>query len=493
MEADYRSQSSASRAGRTRSDLAAHFALVWLPALGAGLVLRLLMLKRLFLVEGDSFIYGELARNLSLHGCYCQSLDNGALAPTLIRLPGYPLFLALCFKLFGTENYFAPTLVQIALELIGCALLADFAARIAPPRLAPGARLATLWIAALCPFTASYCATPLAETPTLFTLALSLWTMERFVARPKWSYALGFTFAIAYTGLLRPDGVLAAAAFVPALLLGLRRGRGDWTIPAKKLAAIAAVCLVAGSAPFAAWTWRNWRTFHVFEPLAPRYASDPGQPVYPGWQQWVKTWCLDFSSTYRIYWPMPGDAIDLGQLPPRAFDSPAQHAQTARLFADYNGHTPAYNLTPEADAAFAQLAAQRTAAHPLRTYLWLPLGRLADMWLRPRVENLNVDLDWWKYSQHRAETLFCWRYAGLNFLYMVLAAAGFFLRPRFRWALAGYMLLRSALLLTVEAPETRYTLECFPMLFALGGVALSAVWAKLTGWQSGNSAPRSVS
>jgi len=23
----------------------------------------------------------------------------------------------------------------------------------------------------------------------------------------------------------------------------------------------------------------------------------------------------------------------------------------------------------------------------------------------------------------------------------------------------------------VEAPETRYTLECFPMLFALGGIA----------------------
>jgi hypothetical protein len=26
--------------------------------------------------------------------------------------------------------------------------------------------------------------------------------------------------------------------------------------------------------------------------------------------------------------------------------------------------------------------------------------------------------------------------------------------------------------MTVEAPEARYTLECFPMLFVLGGVAL---------------------
>ena len=34
-------------------------------------------------------------------------------SPTLIRLPGYPLFLALCFRLFGMENYIAVMLVQL--------------------------------------------------------------------------------------------------------------------------------------------------------------------------------------------------------------------------------------------------------------------------------------------------------------------------------------------------------------------------------------------
>ena len=42
----------------------------------------------------------------------------------------------------------------------------------------------------------------------------------------------------------------------------------------------------------------------------------------------------------------------------------------------------------------------------------------------------------------------------------------------------AYLVLRSALLTTIEAPEARYTLECFPMLFALGGVALY----RLTTW-----------
>jgi hypothetical protein len=94
------------------------------------------------------------------------------------------------------------------------------------------------------------------------------------------------------------------------------------------------------------------------------------------------------------------------------------------------------------------------------------------MWLRPRVENLPVDFDWWVYAHHRAETRFSWSYAALNALYLLLALAGLCLRPRLWRAMLAYMLLRSALLLTVEAPEARYTLECFPMLFALGGVGL---------------------
>ena len=68
---------------------------------------------------------------------------------------------------------------------------------------------------------------------------------------------------------------------------------------------------------------------------------------------------------------------------------------------------------------------------------------------------------------------FSWAYAALNAVYLLLGIAGLCVRPRFWGAMLAYMLLRSALLLTVEAPETRYTLECFPMLFALGGVALS--------------------
>jgi hypothetical protein len=438
-------------------------------AILAGGLLRSWMFHHFFETNGDPQVYGDIAKNLLLHARYALSVGSGQAFPTLIRLPGYPVFLALCFRLFGIGNYTAVVWVQIAMELAGCLFLADFARRIAPPELKTGAMHAALWLAALCPFTAVYAASPLTEGPTLFVLTLALWSAARFQEGPAWGSALRFTFAVTFAALLRPDGALAAIALAPALFLGLRNAARP--TPTPRLIRMAVVCGLLVLAPFAAWTWRNGRVFHVFQPLAPRSATDPGDPMTPGWDRWVKTWCLDFVSTYNVVWNVPGDELDIARLPGRAFDSPSQHGETAALAREYN--TNGYDLTPQIDAGFARLAADRITAHPLRYYVWLPLGRVADMWLRPRVENLPIDLDWWVYARHHVETRFSWAYAALNALYLLLGVAGLCLRPRFWGWMLAYMLLRSALLLTVVPPEARYTLECFPMLFALGGVALA--------------------
>jgi len=228
--------------------------------------------------------------------------------------------------------------------------------------------------------------------------------------------------------------------------------------------------------PFAAWTARNWTTFHVFEPLAPRYANDPGEDPHLGWQRWVKTWCLDFTCTYEVYWNVPDSELDVATLPARAYDSPDQQTRTAALIAAYNDQN--YELTPAIDAAFEALARERAAAHPLRTHLLLPLGRLADMTLRPRVENLTIDLRWWEYWNHKPETRFSYSYAAVNLLYMILGLAGLCLRPRLWPYLAAYIVLRCLLLMTIEAPETRYTLEFFPILISMGGITLQRIFSK---------------
>ena len=95
------------------------------------------------------------------------------------------------------------------------------------------------------------------------------------------------------------------------------------------------------------------------------------------------------------------------------------------------------------------------------------------MWLRPRTELLWIELRWWQFSRHESETLFALGYAALNLAYLVAAIVGFFKRPPLRGAILAFILLRCALLATLEAPEPRYTLECFPPLIALAAVACS--------------------
>jgi hypothetical protein len=435
-------------------------------ALTAGALLRVWMLRKFFEARDDAHIYGGLAKAL-LHGHYGLDAGNGVWQPTLIRLPGYPLFLAGCFKLFGDENYFASCILQIVLDLAACVLLAMFAARIAGPERGRRAALATLWLAACCPFTAIFAVLPLTECLTAVAIALALWCMARFAERPAWGSALGFTFAVAYAALLRPDGALVGVALAPAMALALLRS----SEPAGRKLRMAIACVLLALAPFAIWTVRNRRVFHVIQPLAPRYATDPGEETWPGWQNWVKTWCLDYVSTYEVYWNMPKAPLDINDLPRRAFDSAAQRDETARLLADYEANHE--ELSPALDARFMALANERIAADPFRSLVALPLGRMLDMWFRPRVENLPIDLDWWEYGHHYAETRFSWFYFALNLAFVLLALEGLRRRPRFWGCMLAYFVLRSALLCTIEAPEARYTIECFPMIFVLAGLVLA--------------------
>src|SRR5438270_9464955 len=119
-----------------------------LAALVAGLLLRLFFVIRHPHVEGDSLIYGDLATNLLQHHIYGVTEAEG-IRSTLIRLPGYPLFMAACFALFGAGNYTAVLCVQLVLDLGTCCLLGALAERLMGRR----AGLVALWLAALCPFT----------------------------------------------------------------------------------------------------------------------------------------------------------------------------------------------------------------------------------------------------------------------------------------------------------------------------------------------------
>jgi hypothetical protein len=210
-------------------------------------------------------------------------------------------------------------------------------------------------------------------------------------------------------------------------------------------------------------------TFHRFEPLAPRYATDSDELVLNGFNRWVKTWMADYVSVQEIYWPVPGAEIDITRLPRRAFDSPQQQKLTSELISDYNRD---HDMTPELDARFAALAAERIHAAPFRYYVWLPAVRIADMWLRPRTELFPSDPRWWEFNDDRRWLAVSLGLGLVNLVYVVLALAGL-LRAREIFGIGLFvlfLLLRSLFLGSLENPEPRYTLECYPAVIVLASM-----------------------
>jgi uncharacterized membrane protein YhfC len=90
--------------------------------------------------------------------------------------------------------------------------------------------------------------------------------------------------------------------------------------------------------------------------------------------------------------------------------------------------------------------------------------------------------EWWTSKARPAQTAFAAGYAALNLVYLILAIAGLRAWYRRGWhsrfqtgfgtlafAMIASILLRLALLLTLDNSEPRYTLEFFPILFVWAG------------------------
>jgi 4-amino-4-deoxy-L-arabinose transferase-like glycosyltransferase len=433
------------------------------------LCLRLLWVWRFPAVVDDSRLYADIAQNWLQHHVYGVT-NSGVIMPTLSRLPGYPAFLAAIFAIFGIGNFRAVLLVQVVMDLGSCFLIADLARRLLSPRAAPPAFL----LAGLCPFLANYAATALTETLEVFFTALALdlaiaglGSDTLFAAargRPLTWLACGLATGAGI--LLRPDGGILLAAVGGYLFWLLLRGllRRE-AVPFKPIAIVSAAVLIAigAFAPLVPWTLRNLHTLHRFEPLAPRYANDADELVMTGFNRWVKTWMEDFVSVQEIYWNVPGSNIDFTRLPNRAFDSPQQRDDTRELFDDYNA---THDVTPELDARFAALAAERIRRAPLKYYLWLPVVRIADMWLRPRTELFPSDPRWWEFNDDRVWLSVSIGFGIINLLYVVMAVSGLMRCRHVPWIglFVLFVLLRSIFLGTLENPEPRYTLECYPVI-----------------------------
>jgi len=473
-------------------------------ALAAGLCLRLYFVLRFPANSGDTVLYEQMAVNWLKQGTYAMEV-GGVIQAVDLRMPGYPAYLALVYWLTGRTGEAARLWVmlgQVAVDLLACVAIAFFAGAIAfltGSVRSRRAAIAALWLSTICPFIANYTAVPLTEvfataltgTATLFIAVFLSWVisgLELGIGSPlrgpgmakfltKHAGTLAWITAGLIAGLatlFRPEGpLILMTVWMMGVAVGIRkRSLTEWL---RGVVVSGAACGLM----LAPWAVRNYVTLHEVQFLAPKNSNLPGELVPYGFMAWEKTWLFRVRDCYLVPWKLNGEAIDVEQIPARAFDTPEEKWRVAMILEAYNEDL---TLDQVEDNAFAQLARERTARHPLRTYVWLPALRAMTIWFSPRIELLPVSgtvfplVQSWnddKVDQGVTVGLFL-----LNIFYVGLAIWGGWRLwrsgPNAQPAVVFLLLfiaVRTAFLTTLETPEPRYVLECFPALIALGAQA----------------------
>lgn len=469
-------------------------------AVAAGIALRLFFVIRFPAAAGDTVVYEQLAENWLKHGVFGMFVA-GQLIPVDIRMPGYPAYLTIVYWLSGHTGAAARIWVmlgQVVVDLAAVALAVQLAVLLLPKALGERRLIQSkaMWFALTCPFLANYTAVPLTEVfATFFTSAALLFFVlqlisagearSQFAAATESAGSLRSRFSCEFLGvcaallagigtLFRPETPLLLV--VPCVLLGFqllpKRQALRWIL---SVTLMGTGCL----APLLPWAIRNAVTLHEFQILAPRYAQLPGEIVTHGFIAWEKTWLWRFRDVYLVSWKLNDEAIRISDIPASACDTPEERARVEATLTEYNETT---TITAEQDAVFGALARERTARHPLRTYLQVPLARAAAMWLTPRIELLpfsgRVFPIAQSYAEDPADFSVTTGFFFLNIAYLSLAAWGTIrlwrssrdVRPAVL-LLLGYVFLRTVFFVTVETPEPRYLIECFPVLIALAAHA----------------------
>jgi hypothetical protein len=443
----------------------------------AGLALRIFFVLRFPTTNsGDTPFYIELAWNWLKNGVYGAKIGD-QLVPLDTRVPGYPAFLAAVFAVAGNSPR-AVMLWQVVVDLATCGLIALMAARLASESSRRRATLAALWLAALCPFTANYTAAVLTETLVIFLTALGLLlVLQAYAEPPAWasepiSANRIFTspwFLAGVVGglgaLVRPETPLLLVAAAIILLVRWRQ-RPD----ARRFFRACVLMGIGVVLPLVPWATKNWHSLDEVEFLAPRYSNVAGELIPLGFNAWTRTWLWRYGDVYLTLWKLDEEPIPPDSLPAAAFDSASERDRVQGLLEPYND---TLTLTPDEDRLFAEIARERTARQPLRTYVEIPLLRSLAMWFTPRLELLPFSGHIFplrsSWEDDRKDLIVTLLLSLLNAAYTVLGLAGAWITRRRPGCavLILFVLLRTAFFAAfIETPEPRYVLECFPAVIA---------------------------
>ncbi len=319
---------------------------------------------------GDWPTYATIADNI-LRGCGV-SLSvpaDGDCRPHFggNHLPGYPLFVAAIWRVSGASE----AMIRVVQCLLCALAIARLAAAVRAFSGSGGAALAAGIVLALSPLTIGW---PRYLVTEGISIAVAIWLLAECVAsltdrRLRW---ISLSLAVIAGGWLRWDGFLLA---VPVALTAFMVER-----PARAVARCAGVgALVALT--LAGWTWRNHR---AGLPLAPPIAviEKSNAPSPYGYVAWGATWATTEYQRVAWLWPLTFMRYSGVRVDSSAWDSPEEQARVVKLLDDlksWDGRP----FPPALDAQFSDLARERAARAPLRTYVQLPAERALALWSNP--------------------------------------------------------------------------------------------------------------
>jgi hypothetical protein len=480
--------------------------------LGLGAWFRLLVVQSWHAPAGDGMDFHQLSQELRLRGRFAygpppQPLSYG-------RLPGYPLFLAHVAvreaPLGIAGHVVKATRANVFLDL-GTALLVFLILR----ELGVGRRgaLAGLVATLLCPMLVLLSCYALTETLATFLGALALYLALRARraqtqgGRPlPWAALCG---AVAGLGQLVRADTLTLLPSLAILVFAWGRAWEPGGPPARPAPPSSSsspswprrllpVGLMLGCAGlvFSPWPARNLLRFGEAHPAGARWRTRPaGTPLPPEPVSWMRTFgdggegdgYLDLIFVAG----MPLLPTHPGIFMPKMCDGPAQCERTRALFLRYNRE----GLSPPVRAEFAALAAERAAAHPVRTWVLLPLLRVRSLW-RPlpewelplRAPMLGLPQRRWVFAV--ADGVI-YALAALGAALLVISRSGSGSRSRSRSGGAGPRFPVAAALVLPAVLRTamyaylipaginqRYLVEIFPLLIILGvsGLSVGLAW-----------------
>lgn len=452
-------------------------------ALLAGFILRLFFVLYLPVADFDTILYEDLSHNVVQHHAYAYTSESGDLVPADVRVPGYPLFLSALYIFFG-DSQRAIFIAQILVDLATCILVALLAASLAPERSRKRVEIAALWLGATCPFVANYTAAALTEVlATFLTTAALLFLVWADQREPEtrdsprktgvgklWFFG---GVLVGFGALVRPEVPIMLAA--PALVLAARWYKpADWPRLAR-----AGILLAAGLlAVLSPWAVRNWITLHKVQFLTARNIEMPGSYIPLGFYAWTHTWMVSCDGVDQVFNKLEHEPLQIADFPAYAFDSADERARVQALLPDQNNDS--FSFTPVADAQFSELARERTARHPLRTYFTVPVGRSLALWFTPRTELLPYAGNWWPpirdWGDYDEDFWVGILYTSLNYFYAGLAIAGAYLMRRRRGvALLPVFVLARTLFISGWhfTIEPRFVLECVPAVLALAALVFA--------------------